>query len=147
MALWEHVLMIWVLPSEPYTISPSCTVHSTQKVSGLSLKPTKCVLILTSITASHSNVSAVKRWLECNCPGWGFFHVTNVGKYLGFQLGPLGGEAQWSAPIEKFRSRVREVKALSLPLGLTALQFATRAIPVLGYVGQLVPPPAHFHSH
>jgi len=119
---------------------------SFKKVSGLTLKPKKCVLILTCITASPANINAIARWLQANCPNWAYFQITNVGKYLGFQMGPLGGDIQWKAPMEKFKQRVREVKAESLPLGMAAAQYASRAIPVLGYVGQLVPPPPLFTS-
>jgi len=58
----------------------------------------------------------------------------------------MGGESQWKAPMEKYKQRVREVKAEALPLGMAAAQYASRAIPVLGYVGQLVPPPPLFTS-
>ena len=65
-------------------------------------------------------------------------------KYLGFYLGPKAGERQWVAPISKFRNRAREIAGSGTPLGLVGPEFASRAVPVLGYVGQLVPPPKIF---
>ena len=70
--------------------------------------------------------------------------ITNVGKYIGFQLGPKAGAPQWVAPLEKFKQRVKDIRSSDLPLGLAASQYASRAVPVLGYVGQSVPPPAYY---
>ena len=115
-----------------------------QGVSGLILKPKKCVMILTTILASESNIRVLRNWLAVNCPKWSGFQISNVGKYLGFQMGPLGGEAQWKEPLEKFRLRTREIKAQGLPLAMAASRLAIRAIPVLGYKAQLCPLPPLF---
>ncbi len=118
--------------------------HEFKSISGLVLKPKKCVMILTTITASDSNIQVIRNWLAANCPRWASFQISNVGKYLGFQMGPLGGEAQWKEPIDKFKERVREIKAEGLPLGLAASRLAVRAIPVLGYKAQICSLPPYF---
>ena len=111
------------------------------KISGLKLKPRKCVLILTSLKAVDENISTVRRWLVDNIPEWTYFKVTNHGKYLGVYLGPDSAGHQWITPIQKFRDRVTMINASKGPLSLAALQFNTKALSVLQYVGQLVPPP------
>ena len=59
-------------------------------------------------------------------------------------LGPDSLEHQWTAPLQKFRDRVAHINAFRGPLSLAALQFNMKALPVLQYVGQLVPPPQKF---
>ena len=70
--------------------------------------------------------------------------ITNDGKGLGVYLGPDSGGHQWITPIQKFRDRVTKIIASKGPLSAAALQFITKALPVLQYVGQLVPPPQKF---
>jgi hypothetical protein len=107
-----------------------------QGLSNLNLKPKKCVMILTSIVASDHNKKVIKEWLRRYCPLWQEFHLTNCGKYLGFQMGPQAGSVQWVAALSKCKARVLEIKGSSPPLGLLPAQFASRATPVLGYLGQ-----------
>ena len=101
-------------------------------------------MILTTVIASEANICAIRKWLAVNCPRWSGFRISNVGKYLGFQMGPLGGEVQWKEPLEKLRVRTREIKTQNLPLAIAASRFAIRALPVLGYKAQLCPPPPLF---
>ena len=56
-------------------------------------------------------------------------------------MGPKSGDNNWAAPVEKFISRTKEVAAERLPFDLAASRFASRAVSVLGYVAQFVPPP------
>ena len=58
-----------------------------QNVSGLTLKPQNCAIILTSLIASPGNCAAVANWLTEHCPDWASMQITNAGKDLGFQLG------------------------------------------------------------
>ena len=59
-----------------------------QKVSGLTLKPAKCIMILLNVEATEFNVGIVREWIAQNCPGWENFKITNTGKYLGFFWDP-----------------------------------------------------------
>ena len=96
--------------------------HECRFVSRLVLKPKKCVLILTSIFASDSNVAAIRRWLKAECPRWANFQITNAGKYLGLLRGLHGGAAQLKEPLDKFKQRTREGKAATLPLRAGCLE-------------------------
>ena len=62
-------------------------------------------------------------------------------------LGPKAGGDQWSEPLEKFKVRVREIRADGLSPGMAASRFATRAVPVLGYKAQLCAIPHGFAIH
>jgi len=117
-----------------------------KNISGLTLKPKKCILILTTIVASEANVEVVRKWIRANCPSWSNFQITNSGKYLGLHIGPLAGEIQWKAPLEKFRERTREVHKEAIPLAMAGSRLATSATSVLGYVAQLVSIPPLFKS-
>ena len=94
-------------------------------------------MILTTCVASARNVEVVRKWLSKACPAWASFQITNVGKYLGFQMGPLAGELQWKAPLEKFKMRVGEIHSESPPLALVGSRLASKATSVLGYVAPL----------
>ena len=115
-----------------------------EKVSGLVLKPKKCVIILTSNVASSHNSRVIKAYLDSHCPSWSHFQVANNGKYLGFIMGPTPGVLQWRGPLSKFKSRVADIRSCGTPLGMIGPSFASRAVSVLGYVGQLVPVPKNF---
>ena len=110
-------------------------------ISGLRLKPKKCMMILTTISASDTNVVVIRSWLKKNCPEWADFQITNSGKYLGFYLGPKTAYLQWKDPLVKFKSRVLEARVSAVPLAGAGSNFSSRAVSVLGYKAQLVPPP------
>jgi hypothetical protein len=59
-------------------------------------------------------------------------------------LGPAAGANQWTIALEKFSKRCRQVNELALPVSSSIRQFNFRAIPVLGYIAQLAPPPPNF---
>ena len=73
-----------------------------QKVSGLVPKPSKCLLILTSVVCSERNILAIRNRLQINIPGWKDMNITNHGKYLGFLIGPEAGKHNWSSPIFRY---------------------------------------------
>jgi len=62
-------------------------------------------------------------------------------KYLGMFLGPEAGAVQWDKPIEKFKGRVAEINFNSGPISFAIRQFNCKAVSVLGYKAQMVPPP------
>ena len=77
-----------------------------EKISGLSLQPSKCILILTPVCASHHNIALVSAWLHENIPEWSNMKITNSGKYLGMYVGPHAGKSNWTEPLEKYKNRI-----------------------------------------
>ncbi len=75
------------------------------------------------------------------CSPWKDIGITDHAKYLGIYLGPKSASHQWTKALAKFQDRVSNIHSLHLPANLAKSQFTSRAIPVLGYIAQLVPPP------
>ncbi len=67
--------------------------------------------------------------------------VVDAGKYLGIFIGPKCGPPQWSKALRKFHERILQIHTLRLPTPLVISQFNRKAVPVLGYIAQFVPPP------
>ena len=114
-----------------------------RKICGLVLKPSKCVLILTSVCCSEQNFLAVRNWLAHNIPDWKDMKITNHGKYLGLFIGPGAGDHNWKSLIAKFKQRAREIHVAALPAAFSASEYNTKCLPTLLYVSQLCPPPPH----
>lgn len=112
-----------------------------RRVSGLTLKARKCVIVLLAINASECNLTRVKQWLGRFLPNWATFCVADQGKYLGFFLGPGGVGRQWEGPLAKHKERANEAAKMDLPLQLKGARFNSRAVTVFGYVAQLAPLP------
>jgi len=117
-----------------------------KEVAGLSLKPIKCVLVPLSIICKDCNKNRIIKWLSIHASGWEFFTIESSAKYLGFFLGPNASEKQWAGPIAKFKERTHEIWQRDLPPPLSAARFNSRAVSVLGYIAQLVPPPSFSSS-
>ena len=115
-----------------------------RKVSGLSLKPSKCVLILTSVVCSERNILAVRNWLQNNSPDWKNMKIASQGKYLGFFVGPESGTHNWSSPLSKYKQRAREIYVAALPAAFSASEYNSKCLPTLLYVSQLCPLPPTF---
>ena len=111
-----------------------------RKISGLVLKPSKCVLILTSVSCSEQNILAVRNLLKINIPEWKDTNITNHGKYLGFFIGHDAGKHNWSSPISKYKQRAREIHVAALPAPSSANEYNTKCLPTLLYVSQLCSP-------
>ena len=124
------------------------TLHSIfsmyQRHSGLTLSPKKCVLILTSCCASPGSIQIVRAWLAANIPDWADFHITNHAKCLGFFLGPTAGSQQYVEAVAKFKHRIDMIHSSGISAIEAIKQYNTRAVPVLGYIAQLVDPPHSF---
>jgi len=112
-----------------------------RKASRLTLKPAKCILILTVCDEALENLDKIRQWLSEFVPLWRGMKIQACAKYLGFYLGPKAGSAQWEKPIAKFQKRCRQLNVEDLPLKMAISRFSYSAVPVLGYVAQLVPPP------
>ena len=96
----------------------------------LTLGPAKCNLVpLNQVDPSFQDGERerdyIHSWLETHIPDWRPFQVLLTAKYLGFHLGPKSSKKVWDAPIANHE--------------LATLCYNSRAVPVLGYVGQLLP--------
>ena len=113
------------------------------KFAGLSLKPSKCVLVLLC-ELSEKRVSDVRKWLKRNISEWADVQIAATTKFLGFYVGPKASSMQWTEQATKIRNRIGCIKASSAPMELNALTYNSRISPVVGYIGQLVPIPDNF---
>ena len=110
-----------------------------QAVSGLALKPKKCLLIPVGIPFSLEVKEQVQKYLKDYVPEWASFGVVPYGKYLGVWAGPGAEQHVWDGPAEKwgYRSLVLAKARMSPIQGL--IQYNIRAMPTMGYVAQLYP--------
>lgn len=112
------------------------------RITGLTLSPKKCVIVLNSVRATPYNVGLVRAWLAENIPDWADFEIANCAKYLGFYMGPTAFCWQWDMPIRKFKARVESIASSGESAALCARQYSIRAVPILSYLSQLsLPPP------
>ena len=101
------------------------------RIACLDLHPKKC---------SDVNKDLVKFWLQTHIPEWAHFEIACSGEYLGFQLGPSSGPSQWSSAIAKYKLRVQSINASGDSARLAISNYNKKAVPVLGYLAQLLPP-------
>ena len=113
-------------------------------VTGLDLKPRKCVLIPTGQSCSILPIAFVRSWLVQHIPQWSRFKVVSSARYLGFFLGPGSNCHQWIVPVSKWLSRAQNAADAHSAASVTASRYNLRAVPVLGYIAQLLPPPPDF---
>ena len=73
------------------------------------------------------------------------FSITENGLYLGFIVGPVSKNVQWTRAIDKWLSRAKCIASSRMSPSLAAVSYNIRGLPVLGYIAQLVPPPVHIH--
>ena len=112
-----------------------------KRVSLLTLKPAKCILIMTVCDTTAGSIVHIREWLSQHIPEWRQMQIAGHAKYLGLYLGPSAGAEQWRKPIQKFLEITAQLKDNDLPMALAVRQFNSRAVPVLGYKAQMVPPP------
>ena len=115
-----------------------------QRVSGLTLKPKKCLIVPTSMRCSPHTVECIRDWLVRNLPTWAHFQILPCGKYLGFRLGPTVGDSQWSDVLDKYRFLCHLIASAQTAASISSLRYRMRAFPVLSYIAQLAPLPEGF---
>jgi hypothetical protein len=113
-----------------------------EKCAGLSLKPVKCVIVPTSHTLDVHIALRIKTWLQENIPDWINFNIKSAAIYLGFLLGPTAGSTQWDKLMRKYLARARAIGATHAPFNISAYMYNSKAVSVLAYKAQLIPPPA-----
>ena len=111
------------------------------KASGLTLKPLKCIIVPLVCKACDSNVSALGDALGELIPAWGNFCIRGMAKYLGVFLGSEANLINWEGPVAKFVQRTCDIASQQLLAAIAANQYFSKAISVLSFVGQSIPPP------
>jgi hypothetical protein len=115
-----------------------------KELSGINLKPTKCNLIpLNQVDPNCEDDikerDFIKAWLTLFIPEWVNFVVDLCAKYLGFYMGPKSLDKIWAAPVCTWIKRSKEIAFSHMNSSLSSRAYNSRAIPVLGYIGQLHP--------
>ena len=75
------------------------------------------------------------------CPSWGHFSFVKEAKYLGCLIGPLAYLHRWDEAVQKFRTRVEEIRKAGLGLYHSLRLLNSYALAVLAYLCQLYEPP------
>ena len=114
-----------------------------QPISGLTLQSVKCVLILTSVVASPTNIASIRTWLRLNIPEWENMSIANHGKYLGVVLGPRANKYQWVEAIAKYKGRVEQLKLSGEPAAYNIYRYNSTCVQVMLYIAQIFPPPSN----
>ena len=113
---------------------------------GLSLGLPKCKLIPVAVPFTSAVRDQVRSWLEAYLPEWSTFEVVPSGVYLGFALGPGVTLESWEGPLSKLEVRARAIGGAKAPPTVSTLLYNSRAVPVVGYVPQLVSPPPSLYK-
>jgi hypothetical protein len=106
--------------------------------SGLTLKPKKCQLIPVCAVVTPELEVKVKGWLTDLIPDWAAFTIASAGKYLGLWLGTLTSDKQFASASDKWRKRAVAIADTHCSGVVAAHLYASRALPVLGYISQFV---------
>jgi hypothetical protein len=109
------------------------------KISGLYLNISKTIVI-PLWRHQERKYEDIKEMLKNLNIGWEGILVKEVGKYLGFQVGPGRGDAAWGKAVEKWRSRARSWERTALGLQYGALRYNTMCASVLLMQLLQVPP-------
>ena len=112
-----------------------------EKISGLSLQPKKTIFIPTTIPFTQDVATFLREWLSQELPAWAQVEIAECGKYLGIFVGPGAAKFQWDLPLAKFQQRATQISTTAGGPMVSTYHYNRAAVPILGYVGQLVPPP------
>ena len=108
------------------------------KVAGLALKPSKCFVVVTCVPLTPAVKQAISNWIRIEIPAWKNMQIVDNGKYLGVFLGVGGVKKTFKSCEEKYLSRCFDISlgvATALP---TIVRYNERAVPVFGYVAQVL---------
>ena len=115
-----------------------------ERAAGPSLKSSKCVLLPTGHGFTPELASMFETWLQLNIPEWACFETKSAGKYVGFWLGPKAASLQWIRILDKYSCRTQLAADIGSAASVSVLRYNSRALPVLGYISQLLPLPPGF---
>ena len=113
-----------------------------EKTSTLALKPKKCVIIPLGWKFSESLVNEILGFLKTNTPGWAAFAIRPSAEYLGFIIGPAGGnDDSWNEAIKNYTARADEIGKARLAPSLGTDLYTIKVVSTLPYIPQLCTPP------
>ena len=72
-----------------------------QAATNLTLKPKKCVIVMTAAMLNADNIAMMRHWLNNVIPAWKDIQITDAPKFLGFLLGPAAGANQSAGKVLK----------------------------------------------
>ena len=116
-----------------------------ESISGLGLKPKKCVLI--PLWTSWRDGITFRTLLREEVPEWVNFVIDSKGKYLGLWLGPGAVNLSWEKPLSKYVAQCEYIASLKLGLSTTALLYKVFALSALSFVVQICPIPEVAFEH
>ena len=130
------------------------TYRLIQRLTLLQVKPKKCVIIPTRDVVTPELRENIREWLRRWIPAWSEFAIEGRGKLLGVVIGPSAGGFQWLAAEAKYERRTLDIASTRAPPSVALRLHATRAVPTLGYLAQVLEPPpqaissqlARFHA-
>eukprot|EP00973_Karenia_brevis_P055203 7675846-Karenia_brevis.AAC.1 len=65
-----------------------------ESVVGLTINPSKCIIIPTRSVCSIAVVDLIHNWLYKPIPRWSALQIAGCGEYLGFWVGPASSSLQ-----------------------------------------------------
>ena len=116
-----------------------------KQVAGLALKAKKCFLIPLSAPLSPELVQSVYNYLCTYLPAWSSFNIVATAEYLGIWMGPAANTRNWVPQISKLLDRTNLIHASAPPTALAVGTYNVKAITVLSYPAQFLPPPKSEH--
>ena len=111
-------------------------------ISGLELNWKKVVVVPLDL----ADVETWRNEAAAQNAQWAAAQYGRSAKYLGFILGPGRDEKSWTGPLDKLQSRAKEWGQIGGGLLLTTLAYAVYMLPVLTFVGQLMPIPTNWEQ-
>ena len=112
--------------------------RSAREIANLTLKPSKCNLVPSSLPFSPETVQYISSWIQSNIPDWAALNIVPHAKYLGFIMGPIIKEVQWSGVFSKWLARGKAIANSHACPGTTTFSYNHTGVPILGYRGQLI---------
>ena len=118
-----------------------------EKISGLALKPKKCAIIPLGRAFTENLAKEITEYLKTHAPGWAAFAIRTASEYLGFIIGPGGGnDASWEKAFKNFTSTADEIGKARLAPSIGTDLYSIKAFPRLSYIPQLCTPPKKTHQ-
>ena len=105
-----------------------------EQISGLQLNIDKTVFIPLWPMACERHL---KNLITELCPSWRNIKVADMGKYLGFWIGPGAGDSSWEKAGKKFESRIKQWRGTKCGLFWNSLYYNIFTVPTLEFVAQL----------
>lgn len=112
-----------------------------ERAAGLVVKPPKCNVVPIGGGPFVEQRRRIQRWLKKFLPQWSNFAVVGTATYLGMEMGCPAGDSRWTGALRKARARVAMLAASPLSPAAVLAGVASRAVPCLTYLAQLLGAP------